>query len=125
MAIGTGLGWAAFRTIVVSVVLAFLFGYALTLRPLIGSGMSLRTALGLALASDTLSIAVMEIVDNAVMVAIPRAMTAGPTTFLFWGSMAVALGLAGIAGYPVNYWLIRRGAGHALVHAHPHHSRGE
>jgi hypothetical protein len=78
MVVGTALGWAAFRTVVVSIVLAFLFGYSLTLRPLIRSGMRLRVALGLALAADTLSIAVMEIVDNAVMLAIPGAMSAGP-----------------------------------------------
>ena len=118
MVVGTALGWAALRTVVVSVVLAFLFGYALTLRPLMASGMQLRVALGLALAADTLSITVMEIVDNAVMLAIPGAMAAGPSSLLFWISLAVALGIAGLAGYPVNYWLIRRGRGHARVHDH-------
>ena len=79
--------------------------------------MPVRVALSLALAADTLSIAVMEVVDNAVMLAIPGAMSAGPTSILFWSSMAAALGIAGLAAYPVNYWLIRRGQGHALVHA--------
>lgn len=81
--------------------------------------MPFRAALSVALAADTLSITVMEIVDNAVMLAVPGAMSAGPTTVLFWGSMAAALGIAGVAGYPVNYWLIRRGQGHARVHTHP------
>jgi hypothetical protein len=98
------------------VVLAFVFGYALTLRPLLGSGMAIGTAMGLAFAADTVSITVMEIVDNAIILAIPGAMDAAITDALFWASLAVALLIAGIAAYPVNRWLIARGRGHAVVH---------
>ncbi len=101
-----------------AVVLAFIFGYALTLRPLLGSGMAIRAAMGLALAADTVSITVMEIVDNAIILAIPGAMDAAITDALFWASLAVALLVAGIAAYPVNRWLIARGRGHAVVHDH-------
>ena len=99
-----------------AVVLAFIFGYALTLRPLLRSGMAIRAAMGLALAADTVSITVMEIVDNAILLAIPGAMDAAITDPLFWASLAVALLVAGIAAYPVNRWLIARGRGHAVVH---------
>jgi hypothetical protein len=88
------------------------------MRPLLRAGMPLRQALKLALAADTASIAVMEVVDNAIMLVIPGAMTAGLDTALFWGSLGVALLLAGTAAYPVNRWLIARGRGHAVVHAH-------
>ena len=101
-----------------AVVLAFVFGYGLTLRPLLGSGLALRAALGLTFAADTLSITVMEIVDNAILLAIPGAMDAGITDGLFWGSLAVALAVAGVAAYPVNRWLIARGRGHAVIHGH-------
>jgi hypothetical protein len=113
MVIGTGLGWSDAATIALSVMLAFLFGYSLTLRPLLASG--------IALAADTLSITVMEIVDNAIMLAIPGAMDAGPRSALFWGSLVVALGIAFVAAFPVNSWLIRRGRGHAVVHQHHGH----
>ncbi len=116
MAIGTALAWGNGATITLAVVLAFLFGYAMTLRPLLRSGMPVREALRLALAADTASITVMEIVDNAVMLAIPGAMDAPITAPWFWGSLLVALVLAGAAAYPVNRWLIRRGRGHARVH---------
>ena len=116
-----GLGRAA--ALALAVALAFLFGYALTLRPLLRSGMGFRPALGLALASDSASIALMEIVDNAIMLAIPGAMEAGPGDPLFWGSMAVSLGAAGVAIYPLNRWLIARGRGHALVHDAGHGRR--
>ncbi len=121
MVIGTGLGWDDAPTIVLSVALAFLFGYSLTLRPLLASGLAFAAAARLALAADTLSITVMEIVDNAIMLAIPGAMEAGPRSALFWGSLVVALGIAFIAAFPVNYWLIRRGRGHAVVHQHHGH----
>ena len=121
MVIGTGLGWDKSPTIVLSVALAFLFGYSLTLRPLLASGLAFAAAARLALAADTLSITVMEIVDNAIMLVIParwRRVCARP---LFWGSLVVALGIAFVAAFPVNYWLIRRGRGHAVVHQHHGH----
>lgn len=118
LVIGTLLGWGAGQTIVLAVALAFLFGYAFTMLPLLRHGMPLGAALGLALASDTASIAIMEVVDNAVMLLIPGAMGAGLMNPLFWGSMALALVVAGMFAFPVNRWLIARGKGHALVHAH-------
>jgi Domain of unknown function (DUF4396) len=117
MVIGTALGWSNGATIALAVALAFLFGYALTLLPLLRS-MAIGQALKLALAADTASITVMEIVDNAIMVLIPGAMDAGPTSILFWGSLGVSLAIAAVAAFPVNRWLIARGKGHAVVHAH-------
>jgi hypothetical protein len=118
MVIGTALGWSNAATIVLAVALAFTFGYALTMLPLLRSGMALAKAAGLAFASDTISITIMEIVDNAVMLVVPGAMDAPLTSLLFWGSLAFALVVAGLAAYPVNRWLIARGRGHACVHAH-------
>jgi len=118
MVIGTALGWGNLETIALAVVLAFLFGYALTMRPLLASGMPLARAARLALAADTASIAIMEIVDNAVMLVIPGAMDAPLDSLLFWGSLAAALAIAAVAAFPVNRWLIARGRGHAVVHAH-------
>ena len=118
MVIGTGLGWSNAATIAISVALAFLFGYALTMIPMLKTGLSTGAAAKLALAADTASIAVMEIVDNAIMVAIPGAMEAGLASVLFWGSLSVALAVAAFAAFPVNRWLISRGLGHAVVHAH-------
>lgn len=118
MVIGTALGWGNGATIALAIVLAFLFGYLLTMLPLLRSGLALRAALGAALAADTVSIALMEIVDNAIMLIIPGAMHAGLDTLLFWGSLAVALLVAGAAAFPLNRWLISRGWGHALVHRH-------
>ena len=124
MVIGTALGWSNFQTIVLAIVLAFFFGYLLTMLPLLGAGLALGAAIPLALASDTLSIAVMEIVDNAIVLLIPGAMDAGLTDLLFWGSLVVALVLAGAVAFPVNRWLIARGKGHAVVHEHHHgHAR--
>jgi hypothetical protein len=120
MVIGTALGWGNAATIALAVVLAFMFGYALTLRPLL-SAMSFAAAARLALAADTASITVMEIVDNAIMLVIPGAMDAGPGSVLFWGSLAFSLAIAAVAAFPVNRWLISRGRGHAVVHAHHHH----
>jgi hypothetical protein len=120
MVIGTALGWGNTATIGLAVVLAFFFGYALTLRPLL-SVMSFAAAMRLALAADTASITVMEIVDNAIMLVIPGAMDAGLASILFWASLAVSLAIAAVAAFPVNRWLIARGRGHAVVHAHHHH----
>ena len=119
MVTGTTLGWSNAATVALSVLLAFLFGYLLTLRPLVRR-MSFASAARLALAADTASITVMEIVDNVIMLAIPGAMEAGPATMLFWGSLAFALAVAGIVAFPVNRWLIARGKGHAVVHGHGH-----
>lgn len=121
MVIGTGFAWSNGPTVALSVVLAFLFGYLLTLLPLLRAGMPYGTAVRLAFASDTASIAVMEVVDNAVMLVIPGAMNAGLAQPLFWISLVLSLLLAGAAAFPVNRWLIRRGLGHARVHAHHHH----
>ncbi len=121
MVIGTGLGWGNLATVVLSVVLAFFFGYSLTMLPLLRSGLSLASVLPLAFAADTLSIAVMEVVDNLVMVIIPGAMEAGPLTLLFWGSLTVSLSVAFVAAFPVNRYLIARGKGHAVAHKHHHH----
>ena len=118
MVIGTALGLSNLATIALAVVLAFLFGYALTLIPLLRAKLALSTALGLAFAADTASITIMEIVDNAIMLVIPGAMDAGLSSPLFWGSLAFSLIVAGIAAFPVNRWLISRGRGHAVVHAH-------
>jgi hypothetical protein len=118
MVIGTAAGFSDLGTVALAVGLAFLFGYTLTSIPLLRSGLALATVVPLALASDTVSIAIMEIVDNALMLAIPGAMDAGLGAVRFWGSLAVALLVAGAAAYPVNRWLIARGRGHAVVHAH-------
>jgi len=120
MVIGTALGWGNLETIALAVALAFLFGYSLTMLPLLRSGMRVREASRLALLADTASIAVMELVDNAIMLAIPGAMDAPLSSPLFWGSLAVALAIAAVAAFPVNRWLIARGKGHAVVHAHHH-----
>ena len=116
MVIGTALGWSDGATIVLAVVLAFFFGYSLTIAPVLRSGLPLRAALGVAFAADTLSISVMEIVDNAVMLLVPGAMMAGLDSLLFWGSLAFALLVAFVVTVPVNRWLIARGKGHAVVH---------
>jgi len=127
MVIGTALGWGNVATIALAVVLAFFFGYSLTMVPLLRSGLALAAVLPLAFASDTLSITVMEIVDNLVILAVPGAMEAGPTSLLFWGSLAFALLIAGAAAFPVNRYLIARGRGHAVVHQYHggHHEHTE
>ena len=119
--IGTALGWSNVATIVLAIVLAFFFGYGLTMLPLMRSGMALGAVLPLAFASDTLSITVMEIVDNLIIVVIPGAMDAGLGNLLFWGSLAFALAVAFVAAFPVNRYLISRGKGHAVVHKHHGH----
>ena len=116
MVIGTALSWRNLGTVVLSVVLAFFFGYALTVRPLLRAGIATGTVLRLAFASDTASIAIMEVVDNALMLVIPGAMQAPLGSGLFWGSLALSLLLAAGAAFPVNRWLISRGRGHAVVH---------
>ena len=120
MAIGTGLGLPNAGTVVLSIVLAFAFGYALSMRGVLKAGVPLRQAVGVALAADTVSIAVMEVIDNTVMVAVPGAMDAGLGTVLFWVSLAGSLALAFVLTVPVNRWLMSRGKGHAVVHAHHH-----
>ena len=121
LAIATALGWGNLASIALSVALAFLFGYGLTSLPLLRSGMALGTVIPLALASDTLSIATMEIVDSLIVLLIPGAMAAGLGDPLFWGSLAVALAIAFAVAVPVNRWLIARGRGHAVIHAHHGH----
>jgi hypothetical protein len=118
MVIGTALGFSNIATIVLAVVLAFAFGYSLTSLPLLRSGMTLAAVAPLALASDTISITIMEIVDNAIVLSIPGAMEATLSDIGFWASLAAALLLAGAAAYPANRWLLARGKGHAVVHAH-------
>jgi hypothetical protein len=116
LAIGAAIGLSNLGTIVLAVVLAFLFGYGLTSLPLLRSGMAFGAVVPIAFASDTLSIATMEVVDNLVVLTIPGAMDAGLDSLLFWGSLAFALVVAGLVALPVNRWLIARGKGHAVVH---------
>jgi hypothetical protein len=118
MVIGTAAGLASTPTVILAVVLAFLFGYALTVRGLLRAGVGLRAALRAALAADTASIAVMELLDNAVILAVPGAMNAGLDTGLFWASLAFSLVIAFVATVPLNRWLISRGKGHAVLDAH-------
>ena len=118
LAIGTALGWDDLPTIVLAIVLAFVFGYGLTVLPLLRARLALRAALTAAFAADTISITVMEIVDNAIILAVPGAMDAGLSSILFWGSLTFALAVAFVVTFPVNRWLIARGLGHAAVHGH-------
>jgi hypothetical protein len=120
MMIGTALGLHNAATVALSVALAFVFGYALTMRGVLRAGVDFRTAVKVALAADTVSIAVMEVLDNAVMVTVPGAMDAGLTSALFWASLAFSLVVAFLFTTPVNRWMISRGKGHAVVH-HYHH----
>src|SRR4026207_4326 len=122
MVIATAFSWGNFAAIVLSVILAFFFGYALTMRPLLASGIGLGRAARLALSADTVSITVMEITDNAILLIIPAAMDAQLNEPLFWGSLALSLAIAGVVALPGNRWLIGRGQGHAVVHgAHGGH----
>jgi len=118
LVIGNALGWSNGQTIVLAVVLAFISGFALTAIPFLRRGYSWPAALRVALAADAASITIMEVVDNAIMLAIPGAMDAPVLSLHFWASMSVALAVAGVAAFPVNRWLIARGKGHAVVHAH-------
>jgi hypothetical protein len=118
MVIGTSLGWSTAATVALAVGLAFVFGYALTMRGVLRAGLPFRRALQVALAADTVSIAVMELVDNAVMVSVPGAMEAGLSSAFFWLALAAAFAVAFVVTTPVNKWLMGRGRGHAVVHAH-------
>ena len=120
MVVGTALGWGDVATVVLSVALAFVFGYALTLGPVMRSGVALAAAVPVALAADTVSITVMEIIDNAFMLLVPGALEAGLDQLLFWGSLASSLAIAFVVTVPVNRWLLRRGRGHAVVHQYHH-----
>ena len=114
--VGTWRGWGDVPTMALAVGLAYVFGYSFTLGPLLRSGLSVEAAVALAFAADTLSITVMEIVDNGVMLLVPRAMDAELGDGLFWGALAFSLAVAWLAAFPVNRWLIARGRGHAVVH---------
>ena len=116
MVIATALAWGNSASIAISVVLAFVFGYALTLGPVLRAGVPLRRAAGLTVASDTISIATMEFIDNALLLVVPGAMAAGLSDWLFWWSLALSLAIAFVITVPVNRWLIARGRGHAVVH---------
>jgi Domain of unknown function (DUF4396) len=116
MVIGTALGFSDLGTIALAVALAFFFGYLLTSLPLLRAGLAIGAVIPIALASDTLSIAIMEIVDNAIMLIVPGAMEAGLGNILFWGALSFALAVAGAFAFPLNRWLIARGKGHAVVH---------
>jgi hypothetical protein len=120
MVLATWWGWANGPSIALATVLAFFFGYSLTIRPVLRSGLGLRRAVRVALAADTLSILTMELVDNGVVVAVPGALEAGLTDALFWGSLALSLVVAFVVTVPVNRALIARGRGHAVVHAYHH-----
>jgi hypothetical protein len=118
MVIGTAAGAGNLATVALAVVLAFLFGYSLTSLPLLRSGMTIAAVAPLALASDTLSISIMELIDNAVILTVPGAMDATLGDPGFWLALAGSLVIAGVAAYPANRWLLARGKGHAVVHAH-------
>src|ERR1700754_3407516 len=120
MVIGTAAGWSTVPTVVIAVALAFVFGYALTMHVALRTGLSVRQAVRVALAADTVSIAVMEVVDNVVMVGVPGAMDAGLMSGLFWAGLAFSLAVAFVVTLPVNRWMISRGLGHAVAHAHHH-----
>ena len=121
MVLATWWGWGNAASIALAVVLAFFFGYALTSLPLFRAGMSLRQVAPLAFASDTASIATMEVVDNLFILIVPGAIAAGLGDALFWWSLGVGLLIAGAVAFPVNRHLINRGRGHAVIHAHHHH----
>ena len=120
MVIGTALGWGNLPTTVLAIILAFFFGYSLTLRGILRAGVGFRAAFRVALAADTLSIAVMELIDNGVIVLWPDAMDAQLADLLFWGSLAISLALAFLVTTPVNKWMIGRGKGHAVAHRYHH-----
>ena len=120
MVIGTALGWGNAATTVLAVVLAFFFGYSLTMRGVLRAGVDLRTAVRVALAADTVSIAVMELIDNGVIALWPSAMDAQLSDVLFWFTLALSLAIAFVVTVPVNRWMIGRGKGHAVVHQYHH-----
>jgi hypothetical protein len=118
--IGSGLGWSNWATELLTIPLAFLFGYSLTMRPLLKNGLGLKKSTKLALASDTLSIVTMEVVDTIIILLIPGALAAGPGQLLFWTSLIISLAVAFIFAVPVNRYLLVRGKGHAVVHQYRH-----
>lgn len=120
MILGAAFGWSNTATVIISVALAFIFGYSLTVRPLLRAHMSRVAALQTAFAADTLSIATMEVIDNLFIVAVPGALAASLNSFLFWWTLALSLVVAFIVTVPVNHWLIKRGKGHAVAHQHNH-----
>jgi Domain of unknown function (DUF4396) len=120
MVISTALGWGTLASVVLAIALAFVFGYGFTLVGVVRAGVALGAALQVALIADTLSITVMEIVDNAIILVIPGAMEATLASMLFWASLALGLAVAFFAAWPVNRWLISRGRGHAVVHQYHH-----
>jgi hypothetical protein len=121
MVLATALGWSDAASVALAVVLAFLFGYSLTIRPLLRAGIGFRRAAAVALAADTVSITTMEIVDNAFILLVPGAIAAGLGDGLFWSSLALSLVIAFVLTVPVNRWLIARGRGHAVMHEHHAH----
>lgn len=120
MVLGAALAWSNGVTIVVSIALSFTFGYLLSMLPLVRAGIGYKRAVRIALAADTVSITTMEITDNLIELVVPGALAATLGTFLFWWTLALALGVAFVITVPVNYWLIKRGKGHALAHQHMH-----
>jgi hypothetical protein len=120
LVIATALGWHDLPSIVLAIILAFVFGYGLTMRPLLAGGLSVREAVRAAIVGDTVSIGTMEVMDNLIVLAIPGAMAAGLLDGLFWGSLVLSLAVAFVVTLPVNRWLIARGLGHAAVHRHHH-----
>jgi hypothetical protein len=121
MVLATWWGWGNLASIVLSIALAFFFGYSLTMMPLLRAGLALGAAIPIALAADTVSITVMEITDNAVLLVYPGAMDAGLSTILFWGTLVFSLAVAFVVTVPVNRWIISRGKGHAVVHRYHQH----
>jgi hypothetical protein len=122
MIIGTAFGLDKHLTIILAISLAFLFGYSLTSLPLIRAGLPFKQVVKIALATDTVSITSMEIIDNLIMLIVPGAMTAGLDRFLFWGSLSLALSIAAVLTVPVNHWLIQRNKGHMVLHHAGHHA---
>ncbi|MCA9327985.1 DUF4396 domain-containing protein [Candidatus Saccharibacteria bacterium] len=125
MVLGSALGWHGAVTVVASILLAFVFGYALSIIPILAHGLTLSAAMKVAFAADTASIATMEITDNAFMLAVPGAINAGLTTVLFWVSLGLSLVVAFAVAFPVNRWLIARGKGHAVAHKYHGHDHGD
>ena len=121
MVLGTAWGWSNLATVVLSIALAFVFGYALSLRSVLKNGVPLRQAVRIVLLADTLSIATMELVDNSVMLVVPGAMDTHLGDPLFWGTLVLSLAIAFVVTVPVNRWLIARGKGHAVIHEHMGH----
>lgn len=118
MVLGTAFNWPNLLMVITSIILAFIFGFSLSMRPLLKGGLSLRAAFPIVLAADTLSITVMEIFDNLTVLVIPGAIDASLTSWLFWGTLALSLAVAFVAAYPVNHYLLAKGKGHALTMEH-------